>query len=183
MKVFFSFLMLFITISASAQSTLEKPYRFPIGLADYKQDSLYVKITYGRATMEHDMDKPFGDYVPYGELWRFGEDHATEIHTTQDIYFGKKVLPAGSYALFAVPDSMHWNIIVNKELGQWGTFKYDSTKNLFTHKFELLRSPKVIEKMTIYFDEYEGEVDLMVMWDRAVVRIPINNPAVLEEPE
>src|SRR5688500_17988930 len=65
----------------------------------------------------------FGEVVPYNEVWRLGANEATKITTSQDLTFtpaeGTKTgqtLPAGTYAIFAVPAADgNWKIVFNSD--------------------------------------------------------------------
>ncbi|MCS6834291.1 MAG: hypothetical protein NZ521_12010, partial [Flammeovirgaceae bacterium] len=47
-------------LSVFAQGFIDKPRKSPIGIANYKKDSIYIKITYGRPRLKNDLAQPFG---------------------------------------------------------------------------------------------------------------------------
>lgn len=73
--------------------------------------------------------KIWGDLVPYGKVWRAGANEATTFTTDKEIKVQGKPLPAGRYALFAIPTEKTWIFIFNKEPDQWGAFKYNAKKD------------------------------------------------------
>lgn len=63
-----------------------------------------------------------GGVVPYGEVWRAGANLATHLTTDVDLVLGETLtLPRGHYTLFVLPGEAEWHLIVNRQVGQWGT--------------------------------------------------------------
>jgi Protein of unknown function (DUF2911) len=72
----------------------------------------------------------FGDVVPYGVVWRTGADEATTFSVDKDVLVNGQRLPAGVYALLAIPNqSGPWTVIFNKVAAQWGAFSYDAAQD------------------------------------------------------
>jgi len=58
-----------------------------------------------------------------------------------------KDVPAGTYALFAIPGKDKWTFIVNKNAKQWGAFKYQQSDDLL--RFDVVPQPgNAVETMT-----------------------------------
>ena len=131
-----------------------------------------ITVTYGRPYKKG--REVFGTLVPYGKVWRLGADEATTISFARETSFGKKIIPAGTYTLFAIPADKQWTFIINKQLGQWGAFSYEKNKDQdlaqFTVPAHHLDSP--IEQFTIRFSD-EGQ--MVLEWDVVRVYIPIGN--------
>src|SRR6266446_2946297 len=53
-------------------------------------------------------------------IWRMGADQATFLHTDADLDINGLAVPKGEYTLFADLDEGKWQLIVNKQTGQWG---------------------------------------------------------------
>ena len=63
-----------------------------------------------------------GGVVPYGEVWRAGANLATHLTTDVELELGGSLtLPRGTYTLFVDPGEDGWELIVNRQTGQWGT--------------------------------------------------------------
>jgi len=75
--------------------------------------------------------KIFGALVPFGEVWRLGANDATTIHFSTPATMAGKELPAGSYALFAIPGKETWTLIVNSDWQQWGAYFYKPENDIF----------------------------------------------------
>jgi hypothetical protein len=56
----------------------------------------------------------FGSLVPYGKVWTPSADSAMLISFSRDVEIEGKTLPAGSYSVWAIPDSTRWTVIFNK---------------------------------------------------------------------
>ncbi|MEH0157624.1 DUF2911 domain-containing protein [Limibacter armeniacum] len=166
-------LLLGICISGYAQELKHKPRKSPTGLTTFKEDSTYIKVTYGRPKMRTDYDHKFGVSVPYGKLWRMGDDDATEMTVTQPITFGGEKLEPGIYSIFAIPEEEKWTVIVNKDVGMWGSYKYDKEQDLFRVERPVLKSPYVFQEFSIFLQEAEFGCNMVIIWDRTSIMIPI----------
>jgi hypothetical protein len=127
-------------------------------------------VTYGRP---HKSDREiFGSLVKYGNVWRVGADEATTISFNTDTKFGGELVPAGTYTLFALTNENAWTIILNSELGQWGSFSYEKNKGKDICKVIVPVKPleSVIEQLTIRFTE---DHIMVIEWDTTSVLIPL----------
>jgi hypothetical protein len=106
----------------------------------------------------------FGQVVPYGEVWRTGANAATQFRTDKALDFGGIVVPAGFYTLWTLPTASGWQLIVNKETGQWGT-AHKPEQDLVTipMKVETLSSP--VERFTLAVDPTDSGGTLRLEWD------------------
>lgn len=163
--------VLLSSFSLFAQESI-KPRPSPLAIISMKYRESYVKITYsqphknGRAI--------FGSLVPYGQVWRTGANEATEITLTKNLQIYGTLLKAGSYSIFTIPQKDHWTIILNSELGLWGSYNYNS--NLDVMRFDVplkLMSDLVYEPFTLVFEQKNELANLFMMWDNVKVSIPI----------
>jgi hypothetical protein len=147
-----------------------KPRPSPMAVAIYKEENIYLKVTYCQPSRKgRDI---FTEIAPYGKLWRTGANEATEITVTKDFKLGGKALKAGTYTLFSIPNPDKWTIILNSELGQWGDYKYDETKNILTFDVPVLQNNEIYEAFTIQITESQAGANLLLLWDRVKVVIP-----------
>ncbi|HEV7349898.1 DUF2911 domain-containing protein [Telluribacter sp.] len=77
----------------------------------------------------------FGDsttkaIVPNGQLWRTGANMATTLEASTEFMFGGTRVPAGKYALFTMPGSGEWTVILNKNWNQGGTAAYKQAEDV-----------------------------------------------------
>lgn len=169
------FLMGTLLLASCNQKAPQEPdpvrRKSPIAIAKVKHADTYVKIVYGQPYKKG--REIFGSLEPYGEVWRTGANEATEITTTRDILIAGNRVEAGTYSLFSIPGQETWTIILNSELGQWGAFEYDATKDVMRIDIEPHRTEQTTEAFTIQFEEIEGDSTSMVLkWDQTQIRIP-----------
>ena len=89
----------------------------------------------GEATLDNQNErKPGEPIVPYNHIWRAGANEATLFQVTDDVSINGQPLKAGSYSLHTVPGKEEWTIIFNSDPGQWGSFNYDSKKDVLRVK-------------------------------------------------
>lgn len=143
----------------------------PMAIAKYKSDNMYIKIVYSQPFKRG--REIFGELEPYGTVWRTGANEATEITTTKDIRIGDKALKAGTYTIFTIPNKEKWTVIINSELGQWGAYKYDKAKDLFSFDVPVTKSAIIYEAFTIEFEETKTGADMVMLWDTIRVAVPV----------
>jgi hypothetical protein len=88
--------------------------------------------------------------IPYDKVWRTGANEATEITTTKDLTINDQPLKAGTYSFLSIPGKEKWTIIINSDLGMWGSYNYNQKMDVlrFEVPVELLRET-VYEPFTI----------------------------------
>jgi hypothetical protein len=107
----------------------------------------------------------FGDLVPYGKVWRTGANAATTLHTTADLTIGDLNVPAGNYTLYTIPGEKEWTLIVNKQLGQWGT-EYDEKQDLGRVKLHVAPTRSSVETFVIGIEPAKGNNGVLTFtWD------------------
>ena len=130
-----------------------------------------VKVVYGRPNKNG--REIFGKLVKYDKVWRTGANEATEITFYKDVIIGGKPLKAGTYTLFSIPNKGEWIIIFNAKLHQWGSYMYSKKQDVLrkTAAVEVLEKP--VESFAITFDKTNTGADLVLGWDKTLVRLPI----------
>lgn len=89
----------------------------------------------GEATLDDQNKRPAGmPIVPYGHIWRTGANEATQFIVTDDVLINGQKLAAGSYSLHTIPGKDEWTIVFNSTANQWGSFGYDSKKDILRVK-------------------------------------------------
>ncbi|MCS6821825.1 MAG: DUF2911 domain-containing protein [Microscillaceae bacterium] len=172
---FIGIFLLFLPISKSICQRVippPKPKSSPLTLSFYKSEKIYVKVVYGQPHKKGRVI--FGNLIPYDEVWRTGANEATEITLTRDVKIKDKLLKAGTYTLFSIPNETEWTIIFNAELGQWGAYKYEEykDKNVLVVKVPPQVSEDEYEAFTILFDETPKGLNMSLNWDRTKVVVP-----------
>lgn len=165
------FLLMVVVGSAFGQEEI-KPRPSPLSVVTARYKDTYLKITYSQP---HKRGRViFGQVVPYGQVWRTGANEATEITITRDILLNNQVVKAGTYSLFTIPERESWTIILNKDLGLWGAYNYNSKMDVLRISVpaQVLQGA-VYEPFTIRVDQRNNKADLVLLWDSVRVAIPI----------
>lgn len=99
-----------------------------------------VKQAFGLAEITIEYSRPsakgrtiFGDVVPFGKIWRTGANAATKITFGDNVKLEGKDVPAGTYALYTIPNKDKWEILIYKDLTLGGNV------NDYKNENELLR--------------------------------------------
>ena len=172
-KLFLATVILFILhLQASAQiAIIPRPSPLAIVSARYKDS--YFKITYSQP---HKRGRTvFGKLVPFGKVWRTGANEATELTITKNIQLNGTLLPAGTYSIFTIPEKDKWTIIINSDLGLWGSYNYNESLDVmrFDVPVQEITGDTIFEPFTIQFNQRNEVADLLMMWDRTKVSIPV----------
>jgi hypothetical protein len=116
--------------------------------------------------------KIMGGLVPFGEEWRTGANEATSFVTTANLNIGSLAVPTGKYTMYTVPDEKSWKLIINKQIGQWGTV-YDQKQDLGRADMEVSKTSAPVENFTISFHEMGKGCHMYLDWEntRATVEI------------
>lgn len=128
----------------------------------------HIKITYGQPSKRGRII--FGGLVPLDSVWRTGANEATEITFKHDAIFGGKKVKAGTYTLFTIPSKEYWEVILNKQLGQWGAYEYEKyrRRNVLRTKVPVYELDQELEKFTILVKKDAVSFE----WDRTGVAVP-----------
>jgi len=150
----FAVLMLFGFALTNAQSNNRVS---PMDSVQAHINNLDVEIIYSRPYLK---GREFGkDIVPYGKLWRTGANEATTFKINKDIAINDKVLPAGKYSLYTIPDEDETIVIFNKIWDQWGT-KYDESQDMLRIAVPTEKADEPVEQFTIEVED-DGNVELV----------------------
>jgi len=132
-----------------------------------------ISITYGRPYVKG--RTIFGDLVPYDQVWRTGADEATTLEISADMIIGETEIPKGVYTLYTLPGETKWQLIVNKETGQWGT-QYSSEEDLMRIDMHRETRATPLEQLSINVTLSDGETGsgaLEIEWNTTRVSVPI----------
>lgn len=142
-----------------------------LAMSALKVGNMYLKIVYGQPLKKG--RTIFGALEPYGKVWRTGANEATEVTFTKDVKINNKILKAGTYTLFSIPEQTKWTIIFNSELGQWGAYKYNPAKDVLSIVVDVKRNEVIYEALTFTFVENPTGADLIMQWDDIKLGIPL----------
>jgi Protein of unknown function (DUF2911) len=128
-----------------------------------------ARATIGAATFMVDYGRPLlrgrtllGNVISYDRVWRTGANAATQFTTSAPITLAGMAVPAGTYTLWTVPHVNRVELIVNRQIGQWGT-EYGPAHDLGSApmKSESVKPP--VEKFTISIEPKDARHGILVM--------------------
>ncbi len=185
MKRYFGGILFLISFSAFGQMNdsiippLDKspmdmsyyPANYPILKIQNKiSEPLVMRVIYSRPQV--DTRKIFGGLVVYGEAWRLGANEATEIDFYKEVEINNTKIKKGRYTLYAIPFPDKWTLIINKETDTWGSFKYDSTKDVMRMDLPVMKNQPT-ENMTIVFEKTSTGANMNMYWADEKTALPI----------
>jgi hypothetical protein len=144
-----------------------------------KSPSAEASVTLGGQTITIEYNAPSasgravgGGLVPYGKVWRLGADAATTLTTTADIMIGDLKVPKGVHTLYILASESGWNLIVNKQTGQWGTV-YTEAQDLGRTDMKVSKTSAPIEKLDIALKGSGKAGTLEISWGNTKATVPV----------
>ena len=129
-----------------------------------------LSITYGRPYARG--RQIMGELVPYGQIWRTGADEATTFETSHNLEIGTTIIPAGEYSLFTIPRPADWTLILNTQIGQWGTV-YSDAQDMARVVMLREETAAPVEQFTISLQEIDASSGALVFeWETTRLSVP-----------
>lgn len=105
-------------------------------------------------------------------VWRAGANSATALHTDADLQIKGLAVPKGDYTLFAQVNEEPWQLIVNKQTGQWG-LSYDKAQDLGRVPMDMSKPPALVEVFKITLTSTGANSGKLEMaWENKVASVP-----------
>ncbi len=84
-------------------------------------------------------------------------------------------LNAGTYSLFTVPGKDKWKIILNSDLGMWGSYNYNPKMDVLSFEVASQTIPGeiVYEPFTILINQKTDTADIVLLWEKTQISFPI----------
>lgn len=168
--------VLFLAITcmqlSGAMAQINAPKASPACKIEQRVGLTDISISYSRPAVNG--RTIFGDLIPYDAYWRLGANENTKFTTSDALYFGKDTLPAGTYALFAMPGKTEWKLAFYTEFGNWGMPPvWEQNKVALELKSPVSSRVDLTENLTIGLDQLENSsADLVITWDHVSVKFP-----------
>jgi len=89
-----------------------------------------------------------GTLVPFDSIWRTGANEATHLATSKTIQLGDMTLAPGLYTLWTQHTRAGTYLIVNRQVGQWGT-QYNAAHDIGRVAMDVAAAPAHVEDFTI----------------------------------
>ena len=131
-----------------------------------------ARATFGGITVNIDYGRPsvrgrnvFSHGVLGDTLWRVGANAATQFTTTADLVIGGKTLLAGKYSMWvhARPDNTAYELLFNRQVGQWGT-EHHYDQDILSVPLQARRVASPMEHFTIELAPRGNSKMLMLRW-------------------
>ena len=119
-----------------------------------------------------------GALVPFDTIWRTGANDATHLFTSRTLTMGNLVVPPGAYTLFVQHTRTGTFLIVNKQVGQWGTV-YSAANDLARVPMQMTATPSHVEEFTIVVRSMgptRGAIEMS--WGPSMVSVPFTATVV-----
>ena len=128
-----------------------------------------ISIEYGRPYMRG--RKIMGGLVPYDQVWRTGADAATTLSTSKALLIGGATVPAGKATLYTLPAEAGWKLIINKQIGQWGT-EYNQAQDLARVDVARKALSAPVDQLTIAIEPAGSGGVLKISWETTELTVP-----------
>ena len=168
-------LLVAFTVAAAQKDVSKRPSQ--PGRAEVTLQGKKISIDYSRPKIADPKTgqprKIFGELVPYDKVWRTGANEATTLKTEADLDVGGTTVPTGTYTIFSIPSENGWQLIINKQTGQWGTV-YNQGMDLARIPMKVEATKKTVDPFTIEL-QHTGDTTavLHLMWENTDATVPL----------
>jgi tetratricopeptide (TPR) repeat protein len=172
--------LLFVTLPAFGQSAIRMPEASPAASVGQTIGVTDVNITYHRPAVNK--RRIWNGLVPYGTPWRTGANENTTISFSTPVKVEGKDLPAGTYALYAIPSASQWTIIFSKFTGDWGAYNYDPAEDALRVNVTPQATENSEERLAYTFDDVTNSSAMASLrWEKLRVpfKIEVDLPATM----
>ena len=157
-------LLLVGSMSSAFAQQIQMPQASPSAKIAQQVGLSNVTVDYSRPSTKG--RKIFGELVPFGEVWRTGANGATLLTFSTDVIISGKNVPAGQYALYAIPNKSEWTMILSKNTKLWGAIGYDESDDLLRFNVSPNKLSRKYETMEITFaDMTDTGANLSIKWE------------------
>ncbi|MFT4855209.1 MAG: hypothetical protein ACI8YP_000638 [Algoriphagus sp.] len=157
-------LLLVGSMSSAFAQQIQMPQASPSAKIAQQVGLSNVTVDYSRPSTKG--RKIFGELVPFGEVWRTGANGATLLTFSTDVIISGKNVPAGQYALYAIPNKSEWTMILSKNTKLWGAIGYDESDDLLRLNVSPNKLSRNYETMEITFaDMTDTGANLSIKWE------------------
>jgi hypothetical protein len=102
-------------------------------------------------------------------IWRTGANAATQLRTDAPLTIGGVQVPAGTYSLWTRTAPSGYQLIINKQFGQWGT-EYHPERDLARVPLQESSVAMPVERFTMVLDP---QGSLAMSWGTKQLSVPI----------
>lgn len=169
----FLFTLIFTTINNLSAQSLKTPVASPSQTLKQGFSLGEISIEYSRPSAKG--RTVFGDLVPFGKVWRTGANAATKVTFTEEVMIENTTVPAGTYALYSIPDKDTWQLMLYKDLTLGGEVNdYKQENELARFKVKATTTANKTETFTITVDDITSTAcNISISWENTKVSLPV----------
>ncbi len=105
-------------------------------------------------------------------VWRAGANAATAFHTDADLDIKGLVVSKGDYTIFVLINTDPWQLIINKQTGQWG-LSYNKDMDLGRVPMDMNKPAALIETYKMTLSGTGGNKGkLQLEWENKIASVP-----------
>ncbi len=172
MKSILLFVLVALLSTTLSAQELKLPALSPTSTITQEFSTTKMEIVYSRPSARG--RSVFGDLVPFGQVWRTGANAATKITFGEDVEIGGTTVKAGAYSFYSIPAANEWEIILNKNTGNWGAMGYDTKDDVVRFKVKPTVLPNSVETFTISVGNIKfSSCTIDLSWERTHVSVPV----------
>jgi hypothetical protein len=182
-KFYFAILILLLTSFVSFSQQIPMPQASPSAKIIQQFGLTTVTVDYSRPSTKG--RKIFGELVPFGQIWRTGANSATQLNFSTAVTIDGQNVPAGSYALYAIPEKNEWTLILSKKTELWGAIGYNEADDQLRFKAPTSKTNKKQETFEVGFNDItDNSTQLSLKWENTQVNFKVTaevDPIVMAE--
>ena len=154
---------------------IQTPAPSPLGKVEQKVGLTEITIEYSRPGVKDRTIFAEDGLVPLGEIWRTGANAATTIEFSEDVMFGDVEVAKGKYAVYTIPGSEEWSIMLYSDLTLGGNVSaYDEEKEVARVTVKSSEMPFSVETLTMGVGTIRDEsASFYILWDKSYVEVAL----------
>lgn len=176
----YKLIILFALLPFIANAQFIAPDASPPSINAIEAGYTKLSIKYHRPNVRK--RKIFGGLLPWREIWRAGANENTVLTIDGDAEIGGELVPAGSYAVFIIPDnSGGWTWVLNRDVTHWGARGYKRDRDLMRVPAGPHRLPERVETLEYrWMNVGPLGADLVMEWEWFRLVLRVNLPTDLQ---
>ena len=174
MRAYLFYTLLLSLFATGLFAQIHTPAASPAASVSQAVGLTKVTINYSRPSAKG--RKIFGDLVPLGKVWRTGANEITTIRFEQDVRINGQKLAAGSYGWYSFPGKNVWTLALNLDDKAWGSYTYDSKKDVLRIAVKPEKLLQKVEQLSIGFENFTSTAtDVVLRWENTAVRFRVEH--------
>lgn len=169
----FAVLMAIALTATQATAQIQTPAPSPGAELEQMVGLTEIEINYSRPGVKGRTIFAKDGLVPYGKVWRFGANAATEFAFDKDVVVGGVEMEAGAYAVLCKPAKDEWELMFYPyESGNWGSYVEKDPAATLT--LEPMMNDNMVERLRFTVENMDMDgADIVFAWDKTKLVIPV----------